>query len=185
MIYAAFNKPYGYLSQFKDFRSSPGLSSFSLPKGIYPCGRLDLDSEGLLILSDDGIFNQKVSNPKYKKEKTYWVQVEGEINQEALQKLKDGVSLKDGPAFALKADKISQPNIAPRVPPIRERKTVPASWAEIIINEGRNRQVRRMMASVGFPVLRLFRYSIGIVTCEGLSPGQFRYLTKEEVLSFR
>ncbi len=185
MIYIAFNKPYGYLSQFGGFRGAKGLSCFSLPKDVYPCGRLDLDSEGLLILSNDGIFNQKVANPKFKKEKVYLAQVERDITDSALEKLKSGVSLKDGPAFAIKAERIDDPHLPERNPPIRQRKTVPVSWVRISINEGRNRQVRRMLACVGFPVLRLFRHSIGEVTCAGLSFGEFRNLTEKEILSFR
>ncbi len=184
MKYIAFNKPYGFLSQFTDRHGHKGLSYFFLPKGIYPCGRLDHDSEGLLILSDDGIFNNKVSSPYSKKEKVYLVQVERDITLEAVEKLMKGVILKDGPAKAILASKIAEPSIPPRVPPIRARKTVPTSWVKISIDEGRNRQVRRMLASVGFPVLRLFRLSIGKVSVDGLSPGEWRTLSKEEIISF-
>lgn len=185
MIYLAFNKPYGFLSQFSPRHGNPGLESFNLPRGVYACGRLDHDSEGLLILSDDGIFNNRVTSPESKKEKVYFAQVEREITEEAVSSLKSGILLKDGPARAVSAAVMDQPSLPPRIPPVRERKTVPTSWIRISLDEGRNRQVRRMLAACGFPVLRLFRYSIGSVNVEGLPPGSFRPLSKEEILSFR
>jgi len=184
MIYLAFNKPYGVLSQFTDRLRRKTLSSFDLPKGIYPCGRLDFDSEGLLILSDDGKFNQRVANPSFEKEKVYWLQVERNITIEAISKLKKGVLLRDGFFSAVDASIIDEPTLPPRIPPIRFRKTVPTSWLKLILNRGKNRQARRMLAAVGFPVLRLVRYSIGPVTIENIGQGNYRELTKEEVNFF-
>jgi len=200
MIYLAFNKPYGVLSQFRSssepptpgaavrlFREKPGrlsLKNFGFPAGVYPCGRLDQDSEGLLILSDDGKFNQRITHPSFKKPKNYRVQLERLITDEALEKLGKGVLLNDGPTLPAKAVKLEAPLLEPRVPPVRFRKTVPTSWASITITEGRNRQVRRMFACVGFPVLRLLRYSVGPVTLEGLAQGASRPLTAEELKYF-
>lgn len=169
-----FNKPYGVVSQFSEHGRHPSLASFISEKHFYPAGRLDHDSEGLLILSDEGKVQHYLSHPKFKRSKTYWVQVDGDINNEALDKLRKGIPLKDGLTRPAKARKMEPPNIAEREPAIRYRATIPTSWCEISISEGRNRQVRRMTAAAGYPTLRLIRYSIGDFTLEGLAPGEWR-----------
>jgi 23S rRNA pseudouridine2457 synthase len=172
----AFNKPYGVLSQFTD-RSMPPrrtLAEFGLPPGVYAAGRLDFDSEGLLLLTDDGALAHRLSDPRHKQRKTYWVQVEGAPREEQLQSLRDGVTLNDGPTLPAQARLIDAPALWPRDPPVRFRKTVPDAWLELSITEGRNRQVRRMTAAVGLPTLRLVRVSIGETTLDGLPPGQWR-----------
>jgi 23S rRNA pseudouridine2457 synthase len=161
------------------------LKKFDFPKGVYPCGRLDADSEGLLILTNDGYFNQILTNPKYKKIKTYWAQVERIIDEEALLKIRNGIVLNDGPTLPAEIKIMEEPALPPRIPPIRYRKTVPTSWVELKIREGRNRQVRRMLAHVGYPVLRLFRYSIGDVNTSSLEIGQWRYLSEDEILNLK
>ncbi|MBI1494133.1 pseudouridine synthase [Halocynthiibacter styelae] len=173
------NKPFGVLSQFTD-KGTEGskretLSDYvDVPK-VYAAGRLDRDSEGLLVLTDDGKLQNRIASPKFKKPKTYWVQVEGTPDQAALQALRDGVSLKDGVTRPAKADLMEEPeDLWPRTPPIRVRKSVPDSWLRLTITEGRNRQVRRMCAAVGHPCLRLIRYSIGDWTMEGLETGTWR-----------
>ncbi|SEP56316.1 pseudouridine synthase [Thalassovita taeanensis] len=173
-----FNKPYDVLSQFTD-RGTEGsprktLSDFiDVPK-VYPAGRLDRDSEGLMILTDDGKLQARISDPRHKQEKTYLVQVEGEITDQALQNLRQGVALKDGPTRPAKTQRIENPQVWDRSPPIRVRKSVPDCWIELTISEGRNRQVRRMTAAVGFPTLRLIRARIGDWSLDGLAPGQWR-----------
>ena len=172
----AFNKPYGVLSQFTD-RSMPPrrtLAGFGLPPGVYAAGRLDFDSEGLLLLTDDGALAHRLSDPRHKQRKTYWVQVEGTPAGEQLQALRDGVALNDGPTLPAQARAIDPPALWPRDPPVRFRRTVPDAWLELSITEGRNRQVRRMTAAVGLPTLRLVRMSIGEVALDGLAPGQWR-----------
>jgi 23S rRNA pseudouridine2457 synthase len=172
----AFNKPYGVLSQFTD-RSVPPrrtLAGFGLPPGVYAAGRLDFDSEGLLLLTDDGALAHRLSDPRHKQRKTYWVQVEGTPAGEQLQALRDGVALNDGPTLPAQARAIDPPALWPRDPPVRFRKTVPDAWLELSITEGRNRQVRRMTAAAGLPTLRLVRMSIGEVALDGLAPGQWR-----------
>ena len=172
----AFNKPYGVLSQFTD-RSVPPrrtLAGFGLPPGVYAAGRLDFDSEGLLLLTDDGALAHRLSDPRHKQRKTYWVQVEGTPAGEQLQALRDGVALNDGPTLPAQARAIDPPALWPRDPPVRFRRTVPDAWLELSITEGRNRQVRRMTAAVGLPTLRLVRMSIGEVALDGLAPGQWR-----------
>ena len=176
-----FNKPYRVLSQFTDrddTQSQPRLTLadfFSAP-GFRVAWRLDYDSEGLLLLTDDGALQQRIANPKHKLWKTYKVQVEGDIHEEALAKLRNGVELKDGFTRPAKAQKISAQDFWPRNPPVRYRKSVPDSWIEIAIQEGRNRQIRRMTAEVGFPTLRLIRTAIGPWALEGLNPGETRLL---------
>ena len=172
----AFNKPYGVLSQFTD-RSVPPrrtLAGFGLPPGVYAAGRLDFDSEGLLLLTDEGALAHRLSDPRHKQRKTYWVQVEGTPRAEQLQALREGVTLNDGPTLPAQARVIDPPALWPRDPPVRFRKTVPDTWIELSITEGRNRQVRRMTAAVGLPTLRLVRMSIGDVALDGLPPGQWR-----------
>ena len=172
----AFNKPYGVLSQFTD-RSTPPrrtLAGFGLPPGVYAAGRLDFDSEGLLLLTDEGALAHRLSDPRHKQRKTYWVQVEGTPRAEQLQALRDGVTLNDGTTLPARARLIDPPRLWPRDPPVRFRKTVPDAWLELSITEGRNRQVRRMTAAVGLPTLRLVRVSIGEAMLDGLPSGQWR-----------
>lgn len=173
-----FNKPFGVLPQFTDKGTAgsarPTLSAYIDVPGVYPAGRLDMDSEGLMVLTDDGRLQARISDPRYKLSKTYLVQVEGEITKEALQSLCDGVELNDGRTLPAEAKAIADPQLWPRDPPIRVRKTVPDSWIEITLREGRNRQVRRMTAAVGHPTLRLIRRAVGEWTIDGLAPGAWR-----------
>ena len=172
----AFNKPYGVLCQFTD-RSVPPrrtLAGFNLPPGVYPAGRLDHDSEGLLLLTDDGRLAHRLTDPRHKQPKTYWVQVEGEPDDAQLDALRNGVVLNDGPTLPAGIARIDTPTLWPRDPPVRFRKSVPDCWIALTISEGRNRQVRRMTAAVGFPTLRLVRWSVGDWTVEGLAPGEWR-----------
>jgi 23S rRNA pseudouridine2457 synthase len=175
-----FNKPYGVLSQFTD-RGSPEardtLSGYIDIPDVYPAGRLDRDSEGLLILTDDGRMQARISDPKHKMPKNYLVQVEGDASKDALAALQNGVRLKDGMTLPAQVKRIDDPGLWLRNPPIRVRKTVPDSWVRLTIREGRNRQVRRMTAAVGFPTLRLVRWSIGEWTVQGLAPGEWREIT--------
>jgi 23S rRNA pseudouridine2457 synthase len=171
-----FNKPFNVLCQFTDKLGRKTLADYINIKNVYPAGRLDYDSEGLVILTDDGKEQNKISNPKFKLPKTYWVQVEGEISNEAITKLRKGVELKDGITKPAKVRIIEQPNLWQRNPPIRERINIPTSWIEITLTEGRNRQVRRMTAAVGYPTLRLIRYSIGNWSIDNLQPGEFRVI---------
>lgn len=166
------NKPYDMLSQFTDDDGRPTLASCIKQPGFYPAGRLDRDSEGLLLLTDCGKLQQKISNPKHKMGKTYWAQVEGVIDEDALQKLTSGVTLKDGMTLPAQAQLLTEPAIWPRIPPIRERKHIPTSWLALTLFEGRNRQVRRMTAAVGFPTLRLIRHSMGSWSLGDLQPGE-------------
>ncbi|MBH9538608.1 pseudouridine synthase [Novosphingopyxis sp. YJ-S2-01] len=171
-----FNKPFGVLSQFTD-RGSPTvratLSDFIAVKGVYPAGRLDRDSEGLLLLCDDGRLQARIADPRFKLPKTYLVQVEGDPQEPALDRLRQGVQLKDGMTLPAEVARIDAPDLWPRDPPIRERKSIPDSWLKLTIREGRNRQVRRMTAAAGFPTLRLVRWSIGDWTVDGIEPGSF------------
>ena len=174
-----FNKPFDVLCQFTDEHSRKTLADFIKQKNVYAAGRLDRDSEGLLILTDDGKLQHKITDPKNKMQKTYWVQVEGEISDDAIRQLGKGVKLKDGLTKPAKAKKIAEPEtLWPRVPPIRERKQIPTSWLELSITEGRNRQVRRMTAAAGFPTLRLIRYSIGDWTIDNIASGSYTVTTK-------
>jgi 23S rRNA pseudouridine2457 synthase len=175
-VLIAFNKPYGVLSQFTD-RSvppRPTLATFGLPPGVYAAGRLDADSEGLLLLTDDGPLAHRLSDPRHKQPKTYWVQVEGTPTDEMLARLRAGVQLNDGPTLPAEATLLPAPTLWPRDPPVRFRKTVPDAWIALTITEGRNRQVRRMTAAVGLPTLRLVRVAIGPHRIEGLAPGAWR-----------
>jgi 23S rRNA pseudouridine2457 synthase len=172
-----FNKPFDVLCQFTDDQGRATLADHIKQKNIYAAGRLDRDSEGLLILTDDGELQHKIANPKNKMQKTYWVQVEGDISKKAIEKLQKGVTLKDGLTKPAKAKIISEPkNLWPRNPPIRERKNIPTSWLQLTISEGRNRQVRRMTAAIGHPTLRLIRYRVGSWTIDGLETGEWRAL---------
>lgn len=167
------NKPYGVLCQFTDSEDRPTLADYVKEKNVYAAGRLDRDSEGLVILTDDGKLQHKITDPKYKLEKTYLVQVEGEITEQSLKKLRAGVKLKDGITKPAKAKKINAPeNLWPRDPPVRQRKNIPTSWIELKISEGRNRQVRRMTAMVNFPTLRLIRVAVGDWNLGSLLPGE-------------
>jgi len=181
MRYIIFYKPYGVLSQFTPAHGHKSLSDFGFPKGVYAAGRLDADSEGLLFLTDDGLFQSRIAEPKHKTPKIYLAQVERIITSDALEKLSKGPVLSDGPTLPCRARAVPEPSLPPRDPPIRFRKTVPTSWVEVELKEGRNRQVRRMMAAVSFPVLRLARLAIGPLTLEGLAPGQWRELTLDEL----
>lgn len=167
-----FNKPYHVLSQFTDEAGRSTLSDYINTKAVYPAGRLDYDSEGLLLLTDDGHLQSLISHPKHKLVKTYWAQVEGTVEQHHCKALKAGVDLKDGPAKAIDCRPLEQPNLWDRVPPIRHRKTVSDSWIELSIAEGRNRQVRRMTAAIGLPTLRLVRVQIGQLQIKDLALGQ-------------
>jgi len=172
-----FNKPYGVLSQFTD-RGSDGaratLSDHVAVPGVYPAGRLDRDSEGLLLLTDDGRLQARIADPRFKLPKTYLVQVEGTPDAAALDALRRGVTLNDGPTRPAEVAAIDPPDLWPRDPPVRFRKSVPDHWVSLTIREGRNRQVRRMTAAVGLPTLRLVRWRIGDWTLDGLSPGEWR-----------
>ena len=171
-----FNKPYDVLSQFTDDSGRATLADYIEEPGFYPAGRLDRDSEGLLILTDCGRTQQRIANPRHAVGKTYWAQVEGEIDEAALQLLRQGVQLKDGLTRPAQARRIHEPELWPRNPPIRQRRHIPVSWLELVISEGRNRQVRRMTAAVGFPTLRLIRRSIGKWDIGDLQPGESRRL---------
>ncbi len=170
-----FNKPWGVLSQFTDEGSGhPTLAGFIDVPGVYPAGRLDRDSEGLLLLTDDGRLQARIADPKHKVAKTYWVQVEGEPDEAALAALRTGVRLKDGLTRPALAERIDPPAIWPRDPPVRFRKSVPDCWLAVTITEGRNRQVRRMTAAVGHPTLRLVRWRVGDWTLDNVEPGTWR-----------
>lgn len=171
-----FNKPYGVLSQFTSKDGFKTLADYIERPGVYAAGRLDKDSEGLLVLTDDGALQHKIASPKHKTEKTYWAQVERIPDEEALAALRAGVRLKDGVTRPAKARLIAEPELWERVPPIRERRAIPTAWIELKISEGKNRQVRRMTAAVGFPTLRLVRHSVGRWTLDGLALGGWREL---------
>jgi 23S rRNA pseudouridine2457 synthase len=169
------NKPYDMLCQFTDGEGRATLADVVPVQGVYPAGRLDRDSEGLVILTDDGRLQARISDPRHKMEKTYFAQVEGVVSENAIEALSKGVTLKDGPTLPARARAVAPPDwLWPRTPPIRERKTVPDGWIELTIREGRNRQVRRMCAAVGLPCLRLIRWRVGDWTLQGLTPGEWR-----------
>ena len=168
------NKPFNVLPTFTDDQGRDTLAQFIDVPQIYAAGRLDYDSEGLLVLTSDGELQHRLAHPKFKLPKTYWVQIEGNITEEALEQLRKGVYLKEGITRPAKAKIIQIDEPWPRTPPIRERKNIPTCWIELIISEGRNRQVRRMTAAVGFPTLRLIRYAVGEWTIDGLAPGEWR-----------
>lgn len=171
------NKPYDVLSQFTDAKSPsprPTLSAYVTVPGVYPAGRLDRDSEGLMLLTDDGRLQARIADPSFKLPKTYLIQVEGDPDDAALAPLRKGVLLNDGMTLPAEVERIAEPALWPRDPPVRFRKSVPDGWISLTIREGRNRQVRRMTAAVGFPTLRLVRWRIGEWTIEGLAPGEMR-----------
>jgi len=173
---ALFNKPFQVLSQFSDDQGRATLADYLSLPGFRVAGRLDYDSEGLLVLTDDGALQQQIANPRHKRWKTYLVQVEGNIGEEALARLRSGVLLKDGATLPARVRHIAAPALWPRLPPVRVRKTVADSWLELSIREGRNRQVRRMTAAVGYPTLRLVRTRVGDWSLDELAPGEHRCL---------
>lgn len=171
------NKPFDVLSQFTDrgtLENRRTLSDYVKVPGVYPAGRLDRDSEGLLLLTDDGRLQARIADPRFKLAKTYLVQVEGVPDEAALAALRRGITLNDGPTRPAEVETIDPPDLWPRDPPVRFRKTVPDHWLRLAIREGRNRQVRRMTAAVGLPTLRLVRWSVGEWSVEGLAPGEWR-----------
>ena len=168
-----FNKPYNVLSQFTDKQGRATLKGYIDIGGVHVAGRLDRDSEGLLVLTDSPALQHRITHPEHKVSKTYWAQVEGEPSDADLQALREGLELTDGPTRPAKARLIDEPDgLWPRTPPIRTRKHIPDTWLEITLREGRNRQVRRMCAAIGYPVLRLLRYRVGSWTLDGLQPGE-------------
>ena len=170
------NKPFGVLCKFTDGQGRPTLADFVDVPGVYAAGRLDKDSEGLVVLTDDGQLQHRLAHPRFGKQKSYWVQVDRVPDEEALQRLREGVTLKDGPARALSVILLhGEPGgLWPRDPPVRFRKSVPTAWLELVVDEGRNRMVRRMTAAVGFPTLRLVRHRVGPFSLEALQPGRWR-----------
>lgn len=167
-----FNKPYQVLSQFTDAEGRETLKDYIDIPGVYAAGRLDRDSEGLLVLTNDGKLQHSLADPKCKTSKTYWVQVEGEVTDTAIKALSDGVTLKDGMTRPAKVKRIAPPSVWQRTPPVRFRQSIPTSWLSVTITEGKNRQVRRMTAHVGYPTLRLIRYRVGNWTIDGISSGE-------------
>lgn len=178
----ALNKPYGFLTQFTSKDEKPGLSKFGLPAGVYPAGRLDHDSEGLLLLTDDGGLVHRLTDPRRGHPRVYWAQVERVPTPEALKKLSSGLVLSDGRCQPCKVRLLeAEPELPPRNPPIRFRLNVPTAWIEMTMTEGRNRQVRRMTAAVGHPTLRLVRAAIGKVQLKDLEPGKWRWVDRREL----
>jgi len=177
-----FNKPFDVLCQFTanpdQQPAPPTLANYIDMPGYYAAGRLDKDSEGLLLLTNNGRLQHRISHPKHKSEKHYWVQVDGDITQDAIQALRQGVKLNDGMTLPARVEKIPPPAVWERIPPVRYRKHIPTSWLAIILKEGRNRQIRRMTAHTGFPTLRIIRHQIGKWRLGNISPGQFVLLTK-------
>ena len=168
------NKPYGVLCQFTDAQGRATLKDWVSVRGVYPAGRLDRDSEGLVVLTDDGRVQTAVADPRHTLEKRYWVQVEGVAEESALARLRAGLTLADGPTRPAHARRIPEPPLWPRDPPVRFRRAIPTDWIEVRIREGRNRQVRRMTAAIGLPTLRLVRFQVGQWRLEDLQPGEWR-----------
>ncbi|WP_028485043.1 pseudouridine synthase [Thioalkalivibrio sp. ALE17] len=171
-----FHKPWGVLPQFTDPEGRPTLADYIEIPGVYPAGRLDRDSEGLMVLTDDGRLNARLTQPRHKTSKTYWVQVEGEPDDAALAALREGIELKDGLTRPAKVERMDPPDLPERDPPVRFRRHIPTRWLAITLREGRNRQVRRMTAAVGHPTLRLVRYRVGSWALDGLARGEVRVL---------
>lgn len=171
------NKPYDVLCQFTDAAGRPTLANYVPVPCVYPAGRLDRDSEGLVVLTDDGALQHRIADPRHKLPKGYWVQVEGEPDEATLVQLRRGVVLKDGPTAPAEAEHIAEPPVWPRTPPIRYRAHIPTAWLALTLREGRNRQVRRMTAALGHPTLRLIRHRVGDWQLGGLAPGEYRVLT--------
>ena len=169
-----FNKPFGVLTRFTDAQGRPTLADYIDVPGVYPAGRLDADSEGLLVLTDDGRLQEQLSHPRHSKSKTYWVQVEREPSDDALAQLRRGVAIKGGPTRPARVERLAEPTLWPRDPPVRFRKSVPTAWLALTITEGRNRQVRRMTAAVGHPTLRLVRVRVGPYELGDLPQGAWR-----------
>lgn len=176
-------KPYGVLCQFTGEAGRKTLADFVNVPDVYAAGRLDADSEGLVVLTDDGRLQARITDPRHELEKTYWVQVDGAIDDDALEQLRRGVVLNDGPTRPARAELLADPGLPPRDPPIRVRQAIPTSWIELGIREGRNRQVRRMTAAVGHPTLRLIRVAIGAWRLDGLKPGEWRKGRASEMLT--
>lgn len=180
-----FNKPFQVMSQFSEHEGKETLARFISQPSLYPAGRLDFDSEGLLLLTGDGQLQHLLTDPKHKLPKTYWVQVEGLISDDAIERLHTGVDLKDGKTLPAKARRLEEPTLWTRDPPIRYRANIPTSWLELTITEGRNRQVRRMTAAVGYPTLRLVRVAIGPWSIGDLAPGQHRWEAVPDAVASR
>ncbi len=176
-----FHKPFRVLSQFSPSGAKRTLADFIPIPNVYPVGRLDYDSEGLLLLTDNGPLQHRLSDPRFEHPRTYWVQVEGEIGGEALTRLAAGLTIQDYRTKPCRAQRMAEPDLAPRDPPIRSRRSIPTSWLELTLTEGRNRQVRRMTASVGFPTLRLVRSAIGNLKIEAMRPGEWRSVLPNEL----
>jgi 23S rRNA pseudouridine2457 synthase len=184
--YLLFWKPYGVLTQFTDQEGRSTLKDYIDQPGVYPVGRLDQDSEGLLLLTDDGPLAHRLTDPRFDHPKTYWAQVEGIPDPQAIQALSKGVTIQNYQTRPARVRALDQePNLPPRTVPIRFRKAIPTSWIELILTEGKNRQVRRMTATVGFPTLRLVRVAIGELTLKGLEPGTYRLLTIQEIQALK
>jgi 23S rRNA pseudouridine2457 synthase len=182
----AFNKPFGVICKFSPEPGRPTLADYIKTPGVYPAGRLDTDSEGLLLLTDDGALQARISSPKFKLAKIYWAQVEGAATEDAMNALRKGVNLGDFTTQSAGAQLMDEPdNLWPRDPPIRYRAKIPTSWVEITLREGKNRQVRRMTAKVGFPTLRLVRAKVGGVSVDGLAPGTWREIDADTLWSGR
>ncbi len=183
--YILLNKPFDVLCQFSgpEGGGAVTLAKYVPVPNVYPAGRLDRDSEGLLLLTDDGRLQHRLTDPRWGHPRTYWVQVEGLITTEAIEKLASGVEIQDYRTRPAQARTMEEPDVPPRIPPIRFRKNIPTSWLELTLTEGRNRQVRRMTAQVGFPTLRLIRFALGPLNLKGLGPGQWRNLTASETAS--
>ena len=182
MKYIAFYKPFNVLSQFTGEMNDHTLAEFGMPKEVYAAGRLDKDSEGLLLLTNDGPFIKKLLEPENEKEKTYWVQVENIPSEESLSKMRQGLSIQNYKTLPCQVKLMSEPDVPERNPPIRQRQSIPTCWLEIKLIEGKNRQVRRMTAAIGHPTLRLIRFGIGKLTLRDLKPGQWCEVAKQSIL---